>query len=142
MTTLRKHIVTRLFASICPATTIQMYWSICGGENSDRYEAHFWIRVCSRMPRKERAWLRTQTRRRPQGWKCLRRPSARMTLPPNDTQLGYAITLERNPKDERSIAGDGTHVLHSRSYYQALVASVFPRSQEKSNRSLSCPRCL
>ena len=52
--------------------------------------------------------------------------------PAHDTKLGYTMTLGRSLKDERSIAGDGTYVLHSRPY-QALVASVSPRSHETSN---------
>jgi hypothetical protein len=88
-------------------------------------ECTLWVYF--RMQRRERTWSGSLRRWRR---KCLQRPSARITLLPRATKLGYAIALGR-----RAVyRGDGNHVQHSRTHHP-LVASVSPGSQGKSNQS-------
>jgi hypothetical protein len=73
VTALRKNIVTRSFTSICPATTIPIYSSICGGENNHRLE-HTFPNLLSDADSEERKDLaRSTDSEAAAGWKCLQR---------------------------------------------------------------------
>jgi hypothetical protein len=74
VTALRKNIVTRSFTSICPATTIPIYSSICGGENNHRLEHTFLnLPLSVADSEKRRDLVRSTDSEAAARWKCLQR---------------------------------------------------------------------